>query len=213
MGLPASSFLRRASFVLLACLADPSSSTHHRRSLFSNFIKTLNCDFWAGLALISVAGVLALTGACVRRAGLPHDSQSVACGHRYFFSCPSPFSRSKPSLAFLPVHFHCLFYPLSTPSSPPPPLPLTFPAGTILLLFSMTARRSTYHIRPPPQEVFPESTLTPGGLQLTTLFWDAGILFHQGSHAGARVGNNFEVFGCIATRVLFPVLEFDDRPC
>ncbi|KAI0296428.1 hypothetical protein BC826DRAFT_233837 [Russula brevipes] len=65
----------------------------------------------------------------------------------------------------------------------------------------MTARRSSYQIRPPPKEVFPESTLSPGGLQLTTLFWDIGILFHQGSHAGARVGNNFEVFGCITTHV------------
>jgi hypothetical protein len=65
----------------------------------------------------------------------------------------------------------------------------------------MTARRSSYQIRPPPKEVFPESTLSPGGLQLTTLFWDMGILFHQGSHAGARVGNNFEVFVCITTRV------------
>ncbi|KAH9042544.1 hypothetical protein EDB85DRAFT_1885813 [Lactarius pseudohatsudake] len=63
------------------------------------------------------------------------------------------------------------------------------------------ARRSTYQIRSPPKEVFPESTLSPGGLQLTTLFWDTGILFHQGSHAGARVGNNFEVFGCITTHV------------
>jgi len=65
----------------------------------------------------------------------------------------------------------------------------------------MTARRSSYQIRQPPKEVFPESTLSPGGLQLTTLFWDTGILFHQGSHAGARVGNNFEVFGCIMTHV------------
>ncbi|KAI0250667.1 hypothetical protein BJV78DRAFT_546061 [Lactifluus subvellereus] len=65
----------------------------------------------------------------------------------------------------------------------------------------MMARRSSYQIRPPPKEVFPESTLSPGGLQLTTLFWDMGILFHQGSHAGARVGNNFEVFGCITTHV------------
>ncbi|KAH9973792.1 hypothetical protein BGW80DRAFT_223303 [Lactifluus volemus] len=65
----------------------------------------------------------------------------------------------------------------------------------------MMARRSSYQIRPPPKEVFPESTLSPGGLQLTTLFWDTGILFHQGSHAGARVGNNFEVFGCIMTHV------------
>ncbi|KAH9979748.1 hypothetical protein BJV74DRAFT_887951 [Russula compacta] len=56
----------------------------------------------------------------------------------------------------------------------------------------MTTRRSGYQIRSPPKEVFPESTLSPGGLQLTTLFWDTGILFHQGSHAGARVGNNFE---------------------
>ncbi|KAI9465761.1 hypothetical protein BJY52DRAFT_1220508 [Lactarius psammicola] len=63
------------------------------------------------------------------------------------------------------------------------------------------ARRSSYQIRSPPKEVFPESTLSPGGLQLTTLFWDTGILFHQGSHAGARVGNNFEVFGCITTHV------------
>lgn len=63
------------------------------------------------------------------------------------------------------------------------------------------ARRSTYQIRSPPKEVFPESTLSPGGLQLTTLFWDTGILFHQGSHAGARVGNNFEVFGCITTHL------------
>ena len=68
----------------------------------------------------------------------------------------------------------------------------------------MMARRSSYQIRPPPKEVFPESTLSPGGLQLTTLFWDMGILFHQGSHAGARVGNNFEVFGCITTRAYFP---------
>ncbi|KAI0301641.1 hypothetical protein B0F90DRAFT_323949 [Multifurca ochricompacta] len=65
----------------------------------------------------------------------------------------------------------------------------------------MMARRSNYQIRPPPKEVFPESTLSPGGLQLTTLFWDTGILFHQGSHAGARVGNNFEVFSCITTHV------------
>jgi hypothetical protein len=65
----------------------------------------------------------------------------------------------------------------------------------------MMARRSGYQIRSPPKEVFPESTLSPGGLQLTTLFWDTGILFHQGSHAGARVGNNFEVFGCITTHV------------
>ncbi|KAI9509054.1 hypothetical protein F5148DRAFT_816986 [Russula earlei] len=65
----------------------------------------------------------------------------------------------------------------------------------------MTARRSSYQIRPPPKEVFPESTLSPGGLQLTTLFWDMGILFHRGSHAGARVGNSFEVFGCIVTHV------------
>lgn len=65
----------------------------------------------------------------------------------------------------------------------------------------MMPRRSSYQIRPPPKEVFPESTLSPGGLQLTTLFWDTGILFHQGSHAGARVGNNFEVFGCILTHV------------
>lgn len=64
----------------------------------------------------------------------------------------------------------------------------------------MMARRSSYQIRSPPKEVFPESTLSPGGLQLTTLFWDTGIVFHQGSHAGARVGNNFEVFGCITTR-------------
>jgi len=63
------------------------------------------------------------------------------------------------------------------------------------------ARRSSYQIRSPPKEVFPESTLSPGGLQLTTLFWDTGILFHQGSHAGARVGNNFEVFGCITTHL------------
>lgn len=65
----------------------------------------------------------------------------------------------------------------------------------------MMPRRSNYQIRPPPKEVFPESTLSPGGLQLTTLFWDTGILFHQGSHAGARVGNNFEVFGCIITHL------------
>ena len=64
----------------------------------------------------------------------------------------------------------------------------------------MMARRSSYQIRSPPKEVFPESTLSPGGLQLTTLFWDTGILFHQGSHAGARVGNSFEVFVCITTR-------------
>ncbi len=64
----------------------------------------------------------------------------------------------------------------------------------------MMARRSSYQFRPPPKEVFPESTLSPGGLQPTTLFWDTEILFHQGSHAGARVGNNFEVFGCIMTR-------------
>lgn len=63
------------------------------------------------------------------------------------------------------------------------------------------ARRSGYQIHSPPKEVFPESTLSPGGLQLTTLFWDTGILFHQGSHAGARVGNNFEVFGCMKTHV------------
>jgi hypothetical protein len=76
------------------------------------------------------------------------------------------------------------------------------------------ARRSSYQIRPPPKEVFPESTLSPSGLQLTTLFWDTGILFHQGSHAGARVGNNFEVFGCILTRVsISPVVDFDGLPC
>jgi hypothetical protein len=74
------------------------------------------------------------------------------------------------------------------------------------------ARRSTYQIRQPPKEVFPESTLSPGGLQLTTLFWDAGIMFHQGSHAGARVGNNFEVFGCITTRVFLSSLSLDNVP-
>jgi hypothetical protein len=78
----------------------------------------------------------------------------------------------------------------------------------------MMPRRSSYQIRPPPKEVFPESTLSPGGLQLTTLFWDTGILFHQGSHAGARVGNSFEVFGCILTRVsISPVVELDGLPC
>lgn len=92
--------------------------------------------------------------------------------------------------------------PTSTSSQP-----LPSPILKLLILFGMTARRSTtYQIRPPPKEVFPESTLSPGGLQLTTLFWDMGILFHRGSHAGARVGNNFEVFGCIMTRVFFSPL-------
>ncbi|KAI0261601.1 hypothetical protein BC834DRAFT_895045 [Gloeopeniophorella convolvens] len=62
------------------------------------------------------------------------------------------------------------------------------------------SRRSSYQLRPPPKEVFPEATHGPGGLQATTLFWDVGILFHKGSHAGARVGNRFEVFDCIMTR-------------
>lgn len=126
---------------------------------------------------------------------------------------PSPVFTLNPSPASDPVHSsHCVFFPLSSSLlSGPPFLPRE---RVILILFTMMPRRSSYQIRPPPKEVFPESTLSPGGLQLTTLFWDTGILFHQGSHAGARVGNNFEVFGCILTRVsISPVVEFDGLPC
>ena len=133
---------------------------------------------------------------------------------------PSPHLTLNPSLAFDPVHSSIPLRVLPPLFLPPPPprafAPLFPPQGrnTNPVFTMMATRRSSYQIRPPPKEVFPESTLSPGGLQLTTLFWDTGILFHQGSHAGARVGNNFEVFGCIVTRVsISPVVDFDGLPC
>lgn len=147
------------------------------------------------------------------RAGLPHHSQFEDLRPTVIsFRSIASFSLLTPSLPFGPVHpsIHCIYLP-----SPPPLSPPLSPTGVILLIpFTVMARRSGYQIRPPPKEVFPESTLSPGGLQLTTLFWDTGILFHQGSHAGARVGNNFEVFGCVLTRVsISPLFEFDGRGC
>ena len=202
-----------------------SSSTLHPALCFPNFIKTLNSGAWAGLGPLSPSSPFptsnrlpAFTLVVVVGLGL-HPIPSLclskaASNRRYFFSDPSPFSRFDPSSASDPIRFdsnslHSVFFPSSSLLPPtssslqpaPPPSPI------ILILLGMTPRRSaTYQIRPPPKEVFPESTLSPGGLQLTTLFWDIEILFHQGSHAGARVGNNFEVFGCIMTRVFFSPL-------
>lgn len=208
-----------------------SSSTLHPALSFPNLIKTLNSGAWAGArSFISVVAVsqprIALPAFTLVVVGLGLHPIPSLCHHTKAESTAvisfrilrlllalTPHQPLTPSASTQTPSTACSFPPLFLPQLPPPPnRPPPSLTHTILISFAMTARRSaTYQIRPPPKEVFPESTLSPGGLQLTTLFWDTGILFHQGSHAGARVGNNFEVFGCIMTRVFFPPCEFDGR--